>query len=340
MVFSPPADDEVQRRRQAVILEAPHGAMLRFDRPLDLSQAKLGRLVGGELKGPVTIRSEGKQPGPEDDLLVTAAGDLELTEQTVSTPSPVEFHWGPHFGRGHDMLIKLLPGQPLAGKEPSGPNIAGIESFELRHVERLHLDMRQSTAPAAGKPQSVPVEITCRGPFHFDMVGHMATFHDRVEVMKANPYGPSDQLACELLSLYFIPRPKSPARQTSAKPDAAGSSTWRWGGSRPAALRPCSRPAKGSSPGASGSSIACKPTRWRWTAAKKSFCNKARTKFTPAACTTNRPPRGRGILGRVVAQGPGSLHGQSARAARSAVGSRVEGQVCASFPTSGTRSSR
>jgi lipopolysaccharide export system protein LptA len=221
IVFGPPGPvaDEAQRRRQSVILEVPHGAVLKFDRPLDLNGTALGQLKSGELKGPVTIRSDWKEPGPEDDLLVTAFGDLQLTEQTITTPSPVEFRWGPHSGRGQDMVIKLLAGQPHSGKGDPGPNVAGIESFELRHVERLHLDLGQTASPPTAKPSSVPVEINCRGPFCFDVVKHVATFRDHVEVMKANPAGPSDQLSCELLSLHFIERPKNPAAPAAAKPD-------------------------------------------------------------------------------------------------------------------------
>ena len=67
--------------------------------------------------------------------------DVQLSGQTVSTPHPVDFRWGPHFGRGREMVIKLLGGPPVPGA--AGPSIAGIESFELRHVERLHLDLGQ-----------------------------------------------------------------------------------------------------------------------------------------------------------------------------------------------------
>ncbi len=218
IVFGSP--DEA-RRRESIILEVPHGAVLRFDQPLDLNRpTKLGRPVDGQLRGPVTMRSAGKEPGPEDDLLITTPGDIQLTGQTISTPSPVDFRWGPHVGRGQDMVIKLLAGPQKAGAEAPGPNIAGIESFELRHVERLHLELGQTTAAASGKPGSVPVDITCRGPLHFDAVGRVVTFRDRVEVMKANPSGPSDQLLCELLSLFLMERPKdksAPVAKTDPK---------------------------------------------------------------------------------------------------------------------------
>ena len=117
------------------------------------------------------------------------------------------------------MVIKLLAGPPQPGTEGVGPNIAGIESFELRHIERLHLDLGQAMAAGeAQKPGSVPVEINCSGPFRFDVVGRVATFRDRVDVMKANPSGPSDQITCDLLSLYFAERSKE-----KPDPKAAGS---------------------------------------------------------------------------------------------------------------------
>ena len=195
---------------------------------MDLNRAKVGRLVGGRLNGKVRIRSDWKEPGPADDLLIVT-DNIQLTENTIFTPNPVDFRWGPHFGRGRDMVIRLLAGRPQRGMEASGMNFAGIESFELRHIERLHLDMSQAiseqeTGPLSRngpegalqktrlspfpRPAAVPVEVSCQGPFHFDMVGRVATFRDRVEVRKANPTGPPDQIACELLSLYFTDRAK------------------------------------------------------------------------------------------------------------------------------------
>jgi hypothetical protein len=83
-----------------------------------------------------------------------------------------------------------------------------MESFELSHVERLHLDLGQATPASGEKPGSTPVDINCRGPFRFDAVRHVATFRDQVEVMKLNPGGPADQLHCDLLSIYFTQRPQ------------------------------------------------------------------------------------------------------------------------------------
>ena len=145
--YDGPARDEAQRRRQSIILEAPGGAMLQFDQPLDLSRAKLGRLVAGQLQGKVTIRSDWKEPGPEDDLRIVTR-DIKADRADHSTPYPVDFSWGPNFGRGQQMTIKLLSGDPAAGTKATAPNVSGIESFEIRHVERLHLDLGQDLEKA------------------------------------------------------------------------------------------------------------------------------------------------------------------------------------------------
>ena len=138
--YSGPAADADQRLRQSVILQAPEGATLQFDQPLDISQGKVSRLVKGRLNGRVTIRSDWKEPGPEDDLLVETS-DIELTERTISTPQPVSFRWGPHFGHGRNMMIKLSAGSPKPGMERSATDVNGIDSFELQQVEQLHLDL-------------------------------------------------------------------------------------------------------------------------------------------------------------------------------------------------------
>jgi len=223
-----PAEDEAQRKRQAVILEAPQGAILKFNEPLDLGRFRIGRLESGSLRGPITIRSQGKSPGPEDDLLILTS-DVQLNGQEVCTPNPLKFTWGKNYGSGQDMHIKLLADPSKAGSDINAPNVAGVEVFEMRRVERLHLESAASASPAtspaspasASNPTDafmspaagadLPVEITCRGAFTFNVVKRVATFVDQVNVVRVNPNGPSDQIQSELLSMYFAPRDKSKA---------------------------------------------------------------------------------------------------------------------------------
>ena len=150
IVFMPDetVTDPVERWRHAVVMEVPEGANLRFDRPLDLNKGGIGRLIEGRLRGPVRIRSQGKRPDHQDDLLVLTH-DVDLSEQRITTASDVDFQWGRNSGRGRQMEIKLLPrlGPRVANQE--GPNIGGIEQIQFEHVERLHLDMGSGSAAAA-----------------------------------------------------------------------------------------------------------------------------------------------------------------------------------------------
>jgi lipopolysaccharide export system protein LptA len=207
IVLAPSKDeDEDERRRQSIILEAD-GAMLRSDPPLDIGHAKIGRLVEGQLKGLVTIRSDGKSAGPEDDLRIVTH-DVKLTEKTVTTPNEVSFQWGPHLGRGREMSMKLLSGDAGRGMGAVGPNVTGVESFEMRHIDQVCLDVGSAMTPPGKPVVSTPVEIHCRGPFRFDVLKRVASFSNQVEVLKSNPSGPRDQILCDVLAVYFSQRSK------------------------------------------------------------------------------------------------------------------------------------
>jgi len=261
IVFLPHGDDpDLQRRaRNAVILQAPEGALLRFDQPLNLRRMKIGRLIAGSLEGRITIRSAGREPGAEDDLLITTRS-VQLTERSIWTAEPVYFSFGPHHGCGRELRITLIPGPKAGDGQSHGPSVAGVESFELVHLERLHLELgsRQSSArspfagqaagPGAdnraaprtpGSPQSfspapastaphpapisswtkgpIPVELSCKGPFRFDVSRKVATFEEQVNVWHAVSEGQFDQLECDRLSIFF--EEQSPPATASA--DAA-----------------------------------------------------------------------------------------------------------------------
>ena len=118
------AADQDEALRHAIVMEVPAGANLRFDRPLDLKHGGgMGRLIEGQLRGQVTIRSRGKRPDHQDDLWARTH-DVALTEQRITTPNQVEFCYGPSWGRGRQLEIKLLP-QP-------GPHTANQDGPERR----------------------------------------------------------------------------------------------------------------------------------------------------------------------------------------------------------------
>ncbi len=212
---SPELDDE-QRRRQAIILRAPEGAELVFDQPFDLQRAQIGRLIGGKLIGKVTIRSDQKQPGPGDDMQIVCR-DLVLVEERVTSPYPVEFRMGAHQGRGRDLEIRLFnDAHPDPAIQSTSPTISGIRWFELKQEVAMRAVMAgQGLLPGTDSPsappgtaeerQGPPVEITCQGPFRFDLENYVATFRHSVDVVRLHPTGTTDQLRCELLAIHFTP---------------------------------------------------------------------------------------------------------------------------------------
>jgi hypothetical protein len=217
MIFLPEGtfENEEERLRRAVIMRSPDGARLRFVEPIDLKKGQVGsKIDGGELLGKVTIRSDQRSAGPEDDLLLLTER-VTLANDVVTTPHQVEFFQGSNQGRGREMRLVLT----TAAEKQAQPSLPAAKSFELARDVYMRMDStdgdilmggpKDDTPPAADsheKPKP-PMEITCRGAFHFDVRSYVATFHDHVDVVRLNAVGPSDTLTCEKLSLHFEPDP-------------------------------------------------------------------------------------------------------------------------------------
>ena len=205
--------NEEERFRQAIVLRAPQGAILQFDRPFDLKRGDISKVVGGQLIGPVTIRSDQRLPGPEDDLWIETR-DVKLVDNQVTTPHRIKFRHGLNRGEGEELFIELATPAEKAVR-PNASRFGSMKRLELARDVRLRLlpgnanlfpsganPPTPNAAANKARPQP-PVEVTCQGPFHFDLIQYVATFHDRVNVVRLNPDAPSDQLTCEVLDLYF-----------------------------------------------------------------------------------------------------------------------------------------
>jgi len=218
MIFFPDAPGkEFRPQRRAILLDAPGGAMLKFDKGLDLAHAKIGRLEYGQLDGEITIHSDMRKAGRADDLQVKTR-DVQITPGRIWTRHDVQFRLGENRGHGSELEIRLLPPE---NQSRSGLSIGGLQSLQLSRNVQMNLAMgdanllpsrsggakgdtpAKDNADGDAEKQSAPVEVTCRGPFYFDLVGNVATFEDQVDVLRLNPGGPADQMTCELLSVFF-----------------------------------------------------------------------------------------------------------------------------------------
>ena len=202
------ADDGSEGR--TLVLRVPQGAVLEFDEPLDLRQGRLARLIGGSLRGQVTIRGTPSSPGADDDIEIVTR-DVELEEFEVRTAEMVQFRYGRSTGSGRALLARLLP---RPGASDQGPSIGGIDSIRLDRDVRMRLEgmqggllpgQKQPAAGASGEPGSAgdaaPVLVTCRGGLCLNVSANVITCEDQVEVVRTVPGGSTDQLACELLAI-------------------------------------------------------------------------------------------------------------------------------------------
>jgi hypothetical protein len=214
---------------RTLVLRAPQGAVLEFDEPLDLRQGRLARLIGGSLRGQVTIRGTPTAPGAEDDLEVVTR-DIELDELEVRTGEMVQFRYGRSSGSGRGLVARLrprpgatsvptgIPGVAPTGPGDRGPNIGGVDSIRLDRDVRMRIEgiaggmlpggSRPTAAPpgAPGPTAQPPVLVSCRGALCMNVASNVITLEDRVDVVRAAADGSTEQLSCELLAIVLAKR--------------------------------------------------------------------------------------------------------------------------------------
>ncbi len=206
--------------RRPVIMRASQGAVLSFDPPPDFLLGKFGRLIGGKLQGDVTIFSPASTPGGDDELRVTTR-NIQVDPARIWAPSQVEFLFGRNRARGRDLSIHLEQKQSIAAGKKAA--MGKIRSLELVHVDEVSLQLEgdmfamatgqpSGTSPASEPDRQIraqgptPIEIKCQGPFRFDFDALIASLEERVDVIRHNLDGPSDQLNCELLEIHLMPK--------------------------------------------------------------------------------------------------------------------------------------
>jgi hypothetical protein len=205
---------------RTIVMRAPQGAVLEFDEPLDLRQGRLAKLVGGNLRGQITIRGTPTAPGGEDDIEIVTR-DITLDEFEVRTGEMVQFRYGRSSGSGRGFVARLSPRE---AKTEHGPNFGGVDSLRLDRDVRMRLEGlagglvpgRQSTAAtpaAAGVAADVapavpppPVLVSCRGSLCLNMSANVITLEEQVDVLRAGADAASDHLTCDLLAILLARR--------------------------------------------------------------------------------------------------------------------------------------
>jgi hypothetical protein len=201
----------------AIILESSGGATLQME--LAEGGANVfGPLQNGTLNGEVTVRSDMREPGPQDDLLIKTR-ELYMNEDLIRTDQPVDIKLGKNHGFGRELEIRRMKTENSAG---GGMGLYGsFQDLVIKHDVSFSATPGESkllgAAVPAGGPAAPPppIRIKSAGPFRIDFGAYKATFEDQVRTWQLHPDGKMDELLATKLTLYF-------AKATKWNAEAAG----------------------------------------------------------------------------------------------------------------------
>ena len=211
-VESSAAEGQTDTNSRWVVLQAPEGAELQFQRALSLMSTKAGKLLGGRLRGEVTLWSPPSQPGGNNDLFMRTQ-NLRITLDRIWTTAAVEFRFGPNAGTGRELLLDFDNTEDVEGHLALG---------KLRTLELIHLDQLQIELPKTGKSplvatnpprdqppesQATHLQLRCQGPLLFDFLRQTASLEEDVQVTHFDDSGATDHLFCQQLQAFFESSP-------------------------------------------------------------------------------------------------------------------------------------
>ncbi len=155
ILFFPNGETAGDGPPRGIALEAPKGALLQFDGPVDLDRMKLGQLQSGVLHGPITIHGNPSRPGANDELFADTPGELQMTPEKIWTEAPVNIRFGPNEGHGRQLEIRLAASDKPANKQQRGPNVGAVQSLEVLHdVQMRFIPGRAGMMPLDGQREA------------------------------------------------------------------------------------------------------------------------------------------------------------------------------------------
>ncbi|MDR3198380.1 MAG: hypothetical protein LBU34_10985 [Planctomycetaceae bacterium] len=229
--------------RQAIVMRTPLYAEIEFDREFNLGQFPLPNIKSGRLSGKVTIESNGKEIGLQDDFFLETE-NISITESPgltkISTLKDVRFYIGYHYGEGSMLNMELVLSNPDL---PKSPKELSLIRFEKLKQLNLVFPEDPKSAPkipdnppqtvAANNPLPKPrispscpatsLDIKCQREFIFqfakaekpnEKIG-IAKFIGNADARRTNPDGSTDILTAEEIQVKFQTKEKKTANPTA-----------------------------------------------------------------------------------------------------------------------------
>ena len=204
-----------------IILRCIEGANLKFDKPMSDLFSGEAEMESAQLKGTVDIYGPPSRPGKNDAVHVLTR-NVQFDKQRIYTLEEVVFSFGPNRGRGRNLLIDLSH-ENKPRKPEDFSSIRGARRIELAFLDKLRIEPAAgnthtdgpghselfASSPAGGKQlfsnAKSPLEISCDGPFVFDLESKTAAFHENVLVQQVDAF--KDHIKCQKFTLIFQDKP-------------------------------------------------------------------------------------------------------------------------------------
>ena len=203
VIYGSAGIDKNGQEKPPLIMQAPDGATIYFDKPIDLSAIDLGHPESGQLLGRVRIQRKEDSTGRGG--LVIDTSNVHITADGLMTPNDFDFEFEKSYGSGNNLIIevdKIRRGQK--------PNLDILQSIELVSLHKLYLNPQTADPLGGDSPgispnakKDVPTQITCRGPCRIDFRRNTLSFSKSVDLRRLNENGPPDVLECDALTIFF-----------------------------------------------------------------------------------------------------------------------------------------
>jgi len=184
--------------KEAAVSLVSDSAQLRFASDFDGFTLSPGRVVGAVLDGEVQVK------GPDGLAILGKQFVFDESAPSLVSTHPVQFQYGTHFGRGHNLNMKLIPADGPPGKDR--PHVYGVRTVRLgsgiNPAEYVRLNV--SLPPEQGQPQK-PLKIQCAGDLEYDVLQQQATFSKSVRAYRWTGTSDYDALDCDELRMHFAP---------------------------------------------------------------------------------------------------------------------------------------
>ncbi len=185
----------IREGKQQVATLICDAALLKFQSSFDFKNPNPGRIIGGALRGEVTLA------GPQG--LSVSGRDFYFSESAgfIWSDRPVSFELGSHAGSARKLKMELVTSNsPISQGLPA---IAGIRTLRMMRDVQMTITLKQK-----GKP--LPLHIKTPGSFEYFVDEQIALFEpdqkgsEDVLVFRNTETGQQDWMRCEHLKVHFI----------------------------------------------------------------------------------------------------------------------------------------